>query len=231
MSVRAAVIVPAAGGGRRFGGVFKPFLDLGGEPVLSRALRPFLADPRVTLAVVALPAGSVDDAPEWLRTLDARVMLVEGGEERGDSVRAALHVVPSDIDVVLVHDAARPLVPADVVRRAIDAAASGRSVIAAVPATDTVQEVDASRAIVATPDRSRLWLAQTPQAFPRDVIVRAYEHAARAGERATDDAAVVRLAGGTVEVIDGHRENLKLTVPADRIVAEALLRAREGGGL
>lgn len=227
MSSRAAVVVPAAGGGRRFGGAFKPFLDLAGEPVLSRALRPFLADPRILLAVVALPAGSVEDAPEWLRTLDARVKLIEGGEERGDSVRAALRAVPADIDVVLVHDAARPLVPQDVVRRAIDAAASGRSVIAAVPATDTVQEVDANRIIVSTPDRSRLWLAQTPQAFPRDVIVRAYERAAQSGDRATDDAAVVRLAGGSVEVIEGHHENLKLTVPADRIVAEALLRARE----
>jgi 2-C-methyl-D-erythritol 4-phosphate cytidylyltransferase len=226
VSVRAAVVLPAAGGGRRFGGVLKPFVELAGEPVLLHALRPFLDDPRIHAAIVALPAEVMKSPPDWLLRLDARVVLVEGGAERGDSVRAALAAVPADIEVVLVHDAARPLVSADVVRRAIDAAGEGRSVVVAAPASDTVQQVDETGRIRATPDRSTLWLAQTPQAFPRDVLMAAYERAAQVGIRATDDAALVQAAGGIVEVIEGERENLKLTVPSDHIIAEALLRAR-----
>lgn len=226
MTIRAAVVIPAAGSGRRFGGVFKPFAEMAGEPVLKRSLAPFLADRRVRLAVVALPARHVADPPDWLRQLAPRVVLVEGGEERADSVGRALARVPADIDVVLVHDAARPLVSATVIERTIEAAAAGRSVIAAVPATDTVQVVDADHRIVETPDRATLWLAQTPQAFPRDVLTRAYEQARTRGLRATDDAALVIAAGGTVEVLEGDRDNLKITVPSDLAVAEVLLALR-----
>lgn len=226
MSTRAAVVIPAAGGGRRFGGVFKPFVDLAGEPVLLRTLRPFLQDERIVAAVVALPAEVLEMPPEWLCDLDPRISLVEGGHERGESVRAALAAVPADVDVVLVHDAARPLVSADVIDRAIVAAARGECVIAAVPATDTVQIIDGDERIVSTPHRSTLRMAQTPQAFPRDVIAHAYERAADEGIDATDDATLVLRAGGTVRVIEGDPHNLKLTVPADLIVAEALLRAR-----
>ena len=228
MSARVAVVIPAAGAGRRFGGILKPFADLAGQPVLRRTLAPFLEDPRVHIIVVALPQIVADQPPVWLTNLDPRIALVPGGAERGDSVHAALRALPEGIDVVLVHDAARPLVGRDVIDRAIRAATAGECVIAAVPATDTVQQVDAQRRIVATPDRARLWLAQTPQAFPRDVIVAAYDRAAAEDVRATDDAALVLRYGGTVRVIEGNRENVKITVPADHIVAETLLRARNG---
>lgn len=221
-------MIPAAGAGRRFGGALKPFADLAGQPVLRRALVPFLEDPRVSRIVVALPEAMVKDPPAWLTELDARITLVPGGSERGDSVHAALRALPDEINVVLVHDAARPLVSSAVIDRAIRAAMAGDCVIAAVPATDTVQQVDAQRRIVATPDRSSLWLAQTPQAFPRDVIVAAYNHAAAEDVRATDDAALVLRYGGTVRIIEGDPENVKITVPADHIVAEALLHARNG---
>jgi 2-C-methyl-D-erythritol 4-phosphate cytidylyltransferase len=228
VTARAAVVIPAAGVGRRFGGVLKPFADLAGQPVLQHTLSSFLADPRVRRIVIALPNDVADEPPAWLATIDARVTLVRGGAERGDSVHAALRALPDDIDVVLVHDAARPLVSADLIDRAIRAAAAGESVIAAVPATDTVQQVDTERRIVATPDRATLWLAQTPQAFPRDVIVTAYNRAAAEDVRATDDAALVLRYGGTVRVIEGEPENVKITVPIDHVVAEALLLARRG---
>jgi 2-C-methyl-D-erythritol 4-phosphate cytidylyltransferase len=226
MMASVAVIIPAAGSGRRLGGVAKPFLDVLGEPVLLHALRPFLADPRVHAIIIALGHDDVLSPPDWLATLDPRITLVEGGAERGDSVRSALRAVPPEADVVLVHDAARPLVSSALVGRAIDAAAAGRAVVAAVPATDTVQRVDSDLRITETPDRASLWLAQTPQAFPREQFLEACERAARDGFRATDDAALVLHNGGAVHVIEGERENLKITVAVDLIVVEALLRAR-----
>lgn len=226
MSVRAAVVIPAAGGGVRLGGLAKAFLPLCGEPMLLHTLRPFLADPRIVQAVVALAPSAAAAPPDWLTSLDARISLVAGGETRGDSVYAALAHIGTDVDVVLVHDAARPLVTTAVVARAIDAAAAGRSVIAAVPVTDTIQEVDGDGRIRATPDRQRLWQAQTPQAFPRHVVISAYARAAADGFRATDDAAIVSWAGEAVHVIEGAPENIKVTSPPDVVVAEALLAVR-----
>lgn len=226
MKERAALVMPAAGAGRRIGERHKPFLELAGAPLLLHALRPFLSDARIELAVIALPQDIAADPPAWLREVDERVRLVAGGRERGDSVYAALAQVPDDIDVVLVHDAARPLVSHALVAAALDAAARGRCVIAAVPAADTIQQVDAQHRIVATLERASLWQAQTPQAFPRALLSDAYARAARDGIQATDDAALVLHYGGRVHVIEGARENLKVTVPSDLIVAEALLHAR-----
>lgn len=205
------------------GGAPKPFLEVGGQPVLARALRPFLEHPAVDWVVVALAPEHVARPPAWLTGMDPRIALVEGGAERGDSVRRALDLVPPEAAVVLVHDAARPLVSAAVVRRAYEAAASGRSVMAAVPVTDTIQEVDEARRIVATPDRSRLWRAQTPQAFPRAVLVDAYLRAAQEDVAGTDEAALVARYGGVVEVVEGDVRNLKLTSREDLRMAEALL--------
>jgi 2-C-methyl-D-erythritol 4-phosphate cytidylyltransferase len=226
MKPDVAVIIPAAGTGRRLGGMAKPFVELGGEPILRRTLRPFLDEPRVGWIVIALPTAIVVDPPHWLTSLDPRIALVRGGTERMHSVRLALDAVPDEAAVVLVHDAARPLVSSDLIRRAIVAAAAGRCVIAAVPATDTIQRVDTEGRIIETPDRSELWLAQTPQAFPRSCLAAAADNAVRTGFLATDDAALVIRAGGTVHVIGGERDNIKVTEPADLILAEALLRQR-----
>lgn len=229
MTPRVAVVVPAGGAGRRMGGVRKQYMELAGEPLLLHALRPFLAHPAVEWVVVALPAEDVPRPPAWLVDLDPRVRWVAGGEERGDSVRLALEAVPEEADLVLVHDAARPLVTREVIDRAIAAASEGVGAVAAVPVTDTIKEVDAEGRIVATPERSRLWRAQTPQAFPRAMIVDAYRRAAADGFRATDDSTLVEHYGGTVVVVEGAPENLKVTGPLDLVVAEALLRARRGG--
>lgn len=222
--MRVGVVVPAGGQGRRMGGVVKPFLELAGEPILSRALRPFLAQSAVTAVVVALPAELAAAPPEWLVRLDHRIAVVAGGAERGESVARALAALPADIDVIAVHDAARPLVSADVVRRAIAAAAEGRSVVVAVPVSDTIQEVDASGTIVATPERHRLWAAQTPQVFPAAVLRDAYRRAVEDAVVATDDAALVARYGGRVEVLEGERSNVKITTDADLAIARALLQ-------
>jgi 2-C-methyl-D-erythritol 4-phosphate cytidylyltransferase len=229
---RVGVVIPAAGEGRRMGGRKKPFLVLNGEPLLLHSLRPFLAQASVTAVRVALSAEDAAHPPEWLRSLDPRVAVVAGGDSRAASVRAALHAL-GPVDVVLVHDAARPLVSGAIIERCIHGAWRGKCLVAGVPATDTLKEVDDHHRIVATPDRSRIWHAQTPQAFPAELLARAY--AAWDGSEVTDDAALVERVGGTVEMTPGSHVNLKVTRPEDVAVAEAFLgmfgpaRAQQGG--
>jgi 2-C-methyl-D-erythritol 4-phosphate cytidylyltransferase len=204
------------------GGVTKPFLELSGRPLLQRSMQPFLDRADVHWVVVALPADLAAAPPHWLMS-DRRVDIVAGGAERGDSVRNALAAVPAEADIVLVHDAARPLVSAAVIERCVIAAADGRSAIAAVPVIDTIKEVDEGGRITGTPDRRALWAAQTPQAFPAEVLREAHARAAADGVAATDDAALVARYGGKVVVVEGAPENLKVTTPTDLAIAEALL--------
>lgn len=221
--MRTGVVVAAAGRGTRMGGRRKPFLELAGQPVLAHALRPFLQQPSVEAIAIALPAPEAAAPPAWLTALDPRVLVVAGGGERGDSVRAGLAALPADLDVIVVHDAARPLVSSAVVERAIAAAARGLGVVVAVPVTDTIKEVAADGRIVGTPDRSRLWAAQTPQAFPAALLRAAYQRALQEGISATDDAALVAHCGGTVVILPGEPGNLKITTEADLAIAAALL--------
>ena len=154
------------------GGVRKAFLELEGEPVLAHALRPFLSDDRVTHVVVALGPADAAEAPAWITDLDARVSVVAGGSTRAESVRNGVAALP-DVDVIAVHDAARPLVTAEVVNRCIDIALAGQGAVAGCPAVDTVKQVDADGHVVATPDRTHLWYAHTPQVFPAEMLRRA----------------------------------------------------------
>lgn len=220
---KAAAVVVAGGAGTRMGGeTRKQYLRLGGEPVLLHAVRPFLAHPEIGPVVVVLPAQDAIDPPEWLRGL--AVSVVAGGAERGDSVWHGLLAVPEDADWVLVHDGARPLVTGEIISRVLDACRHGGA-IAAVAVTDTIQEVDGEGVIRATPDRSRLWRAQTPQGFPRQALVDAYRRAREEGAAFTDDAAVYARFAGPVRVVEGADDNLKVTRPADLAVAEVLRAA------
>ena len=219
---RVAVVIPAGGAGRRMGGAYKPLLTLRERPVLAHTLQPFLDREDVVAIVIAVPQELLDAPPQWLRDI-ARVRLVAGGAERGDSVRNALAAVTDDADIVLVHDAARPLVSAVVIERCVHAAAEGRSVIAAVRVVDTIKDVDDGGRIEGTLDRRRLWAAQTPQAFPLAILRDAYARALAERVSATDDAALVTRFGGTVTVVEGAPENIKITAPADLAIADALL--------
>jgi 2-C-methyl-D-erythritol 4-phosphate cytidylyltransferase len=171
--------------------------------------------------VVVLPPEDAASPPAWL--LELGVTIVAGGEERGDSVWNGLAATPEDAAIVLVHDGARPFVTADVIGRVLEAARSG-AVLAALPVTDTLKEVAADGTVVATPDRARFWQAQTPQGFPRAVILEAHRRARAEGVRATDDAALCERYGIPVRVVEGAADNLKVTRPADLAVAEALAR-------
>jgi 2-C-methyl-D-erythritol 4-phosphate cytidylyltransferase len=208
------------------GGVRKAFLELDGRPVLEHALRPFLDDDRVVAVAVALAPDDAADPPGWLVGLDPRIVVVPGGDTRTQSVRSAIEALPVDVDVIAVHDAARPLVSREVVTRCVGLAVRGHGAVAGCPAVDTMKVVGESATVVETPDRSTLWHAHTPQVFPADVLRAAY---AAAGEEGTDDAALVERHSPDVRVtmVDDGGSNLKVTRPVDVPVAEAILRARE----
>jgi 2-C-methyl-D-erythritol 4-phosphate cytidylyltransferase len=220
------VAVPAAGSGSRLGGLRKPFLELAGEPVLAHALRPFLAHPSVVAVVVALAPEDVPSAPAWITDLDARISLVAGGRTRADSVGRAIAALPVELDVIAVHDAARPLVTEALIAECIRIASLGQGAVAGCPAVDTIKEVDEGGRISGTLDRSRLWRAHTPQAFPAALLRQAYSGADPA---VTDDAGLVERLGADVRMVDGGAWNLKVTRPEDVPVAEALLRLAGAG--
>ncbi len=219
---RAGAVIVAAGVGRRLGGeVRKQYLEIAGEPVLLWAIRPFLEHPEIGAVVVVLPPEDVEDPPVWLRELE--VTLVPGGAERGDSVWNGLQALPEEAAPVLIHDGARPFVSAEIIERVLAGARSGGA-IAAIRVADTIKQVDEEGRIEETLDRSGLWQAQTPQGFPREVILSAYRQARQEGLQATDDAALCERYGARVVVVEGSAENLKITRPADLVLAEALAR-------
>jgi 2-C-methyl-D-erythritol 4-phosphate cytidylyltransferase len=225
---RVAVIVPAAGSGDRLGaGTPKALVDLGGAPILAHAIRSLLAEPRVGVVVVAAPPGLEAQVRETAGEAAAEVpvVVVTGGATRAASVRNALGAVPAGFEVVLVHDAARCLVPAQVVGAVIDAVVAGaRAVVPGVPVVDTIRELvgeGGSRTI----DRSALRAVQTPQGFPIGLLRQAHDVG---DSHATDDAGMVEALGHPVEIVPGHPRAFKVTTAWDLRVARTLLA--EGAG-
>lgn len=206
----------------------KQFRDLAGVPVLLRSLRPFTSHPDVACTAVALPAEESAARPEWLRPLVGdRLRVVAGGQERGDSVRAALAALPLECAFVLVHDGARPLVTRETIDAVLAVARRGVGAVAAVPVADTLKATVGdpdSLVVERTVPRAGLWRAQTPQGFPRELLERALDAAQADRVQGTDDAELVERIGGRVELVPDHATNLKLTSAGDFAIAEALLR-------
>ena len=232
MTSLVGVLVPAAGVGVRLGaGRPKALRELAGEPVLLHAVRGLRACPSVGPIVVAAPATDVDAVRDQLAAYD--VLVVAGGAERQDSVRAALAALPAEVELVLVHDAARCLTPVEVVERVVAALRSGApAVVPVLPVADTVKQVAGDR-VVRTVDRAALVSVQTPQGFLRALLEQAHADGA-AG--LTDDAGLVEAMGAPVVTVPGADEAFKVTRPLDLLLAEALLamtapvQARHGGG-
>ena len=219
MTSPVGVLVPAAGLGVRLGaGAPKALRELAGEPLLVHAVRRLRECPSVGPVVVAAPAADVEAVRGLLAAYD--VVVVPGGTERQDSVRAALAALPCEVELVLVHDAARCLVPVDVVEAVVTALRGGAdAVVPVLPVADTVKQVRGS-AVLATVDRSALRAAQTPQGFRRAVLAQA--HVAAAGAL-TDDAGLVEALGLPVVTVPGSDEAFKITRSLDLLLAEALL--------
>jgi 2-C-methyl-D-erythritol 4-phosphate cytidylyltransferase len=216
-------IVPAAGSGQRLGaGMPKAMVELAAEPILAHAVRSLVADPRVSLVVLATPPGLAEEMGRVARAAAGAIPVtaVVGGQTRAESVARALAAVPDDFQAVLVHDAARCLVPVGVVGAVIDAVLAGApAVVPGAPVVDTIRELHpegGSRTV----DRSRLRAVQTPQGFPVDVLRRAH---AAGDPGATDDAGMVEALGLPVALVEGHPRAFKVTTPWDLLLAEAIL--------
>jgi 2-C-methyl-D-erythritol 4-phosphate cytidylyltransferase/2-C-methyl-D-erythritol 2,4-cyclodiphosphate synthase len=221
--VHVTAIIAAGGRGVRFGGALpKQLVPLGGIPVLQRSVDAFVRHERITDVVVALPADLAAAPPPYVRDAAKLIAVVDGGTRRQDSVARAFARVPASADIVIVHDAARPLVSSALISRTLDAAVEHGAAIAAVQATDTVKRADGRRVIVDTIPRSEIFLAQTPQAFRASVLREALSAAVDA--EATDEAAIVERRGHPVVLVDGDRRNVKITAPEDLAFAEGLLR-------
>ena len=222
------VVLAAAGRGERLGGgAPKAFLPLGGRSLLERAAAPFLAHPAVR--EVAIVVGDPADPRARVLLQDPRVRLVAGGAERQDSVRAGVAAL-GDVQLILVHDAARPFVTRALIDAVAAAAAEHGAAIPALAVPETVKQVDAAGFVEATVPRAALRLAQTPQGFRAALLRRAHAAAAAAGRIGTDDAALVEQMGERVQVVPGDPHNVKITVPADLPIAAAILADAAGTG-
>ena len=227
----AAVIIAAAGSSSRMGtGVDKQFVILAGKPVLWHTINVFKQLPQIHQILVTVSPGNAERVAALLQQTLADIpwQIVPGGAERQDSVRNALQLVSPSVELVLVHDGARPFVEPECVLKSMQAAAETGAAVVAVPVKDTIKLADAAGGVKQTLDRSSLWQVQTPQTFRRELLLKAHEQAAAAGVVATDDAALVEWAGGSVSLVRGSYFNFKVTTPEDLVLAEAVAAERSG---
>lgn len=228
----AAVVILAGGSGERFGNPGgKQLYDMLGKPVLTWSIEAFDATPDVGLIVVVCPEKRIDEYRE--KAIDpfpfvTPIEFAPAGEIRQESAMNGLEVVPSEYEYIIIHDGARPLVTVEVISHALNAVKGNPDADGAVvghPSIDTLKVVN-DRNIVGTPDRSMFWVAQTPQVFSADICRRAYTAAMYEGFVGTDDSSLVERLGGNVRMIQGPRDNIKVTVPEDIGPVVAALAAR-----
>jgi 2-C-methyl-D-erythritol 4-phosphate cytidylyltransferase len=242
--MKVVVIIPAAGFGTRMTSApsakgkkpaaSKQFTELGGTPILIHTLRKFAASPEISEIYIALRKNEISSFRTRLEKeakdiLQKAVNLVEGGEHRQQSVANALAAVSAaSDDIVLVHDAVRPFVTQEIIQDVIRAAQKYGAAIAALPAVDTVKQVERTAegaVITVTVPRERVVMAQTPQGFRYGVLKKAFDEAAADGFLGTDEASLVERSGNEVAVVMGSPRNIKITTPADLELAEFYLKA------
>ncbi len=219
-------IIPAAGASRRMGtNTNKIFLELGGESILIRTLKTFSKSARIGLLIVV--TNEIEAVTEILSaTPNLKSWLVTaGGNERQYSIANGLKLVPADSEIILVHDAARPLIELQTIENVIDAAEKFGGAIAAVPEKNTIKIMDAAGFVKSTPNRADLVEVQTPQGFKREILLKAYAQAETDKFLGTDDASLVERIGGKIKIVPSTYKNIKITTPEDIIIAENFLRS------
>jgi 2-C-methyl-D-erythritol 4-phosphate cytidylyltransferase len=226
-------LIPAAGRGERLGSrtVPKQFLPLAGVPVLVHTLRRVQSVPEIDAIVVAVPEAYRDYVRQLCReyALEKVCRIVSGGVQRQDSVACTLQTEEAAAaDYLLVHDAVRPFTPPELFQRVLEAARLYGAAVPGLPPTETLKRIAPDGAVVQTVVREQFRFIQTPQAFRRELLQRAYAFAQEHHLSATDDAALVEALGHPVYVVEGVRENIKLTYPADFLLAECLLSQQQG---
>jgi 2-C-methyl-D-erythritol 4-phosphate cytidylyltransferase len=216
--VTTGAVIVAAGHSSRMGGVDKLLLPLGGRPLLAHSLATIASHPAVDRVAVVCSEGNLDEASS-LATVEApSAAVVLGGARRRDSVRAGVEAL-SGIDHVIIHDGARPFVTPPMIDSVLAGARLTGAALCAIPMPDTVKRANLSGLVRSTVSREGLWLAQTPQAFQVDLLLRAHQ---ASDIDATDDASLVELLGEPVRIVLGSARNLKITLPEDLALAEAL---------
>jgi len=226
--MRVSAIVVAAGSGARLGAnVPKAFVKIGGITLLARTLLTIGSVASIDEIVVAVPTGMESEARAEAKVAEAEipVKIVAGGAERQDSVRRALSFTSAAAELVVIHDAARPFATLAMFEACLEQAYRIGAAIVAIPLADTLKRVD-QEMIAATVSRIGLWQAQTPQAFQRQLLIRAHEAAVRRKTAATDDADLVERIGAPVAIVSGSALNLKITTADDLSLAEAIAAAR-----
>ena len=228
---RVYTVVPAAGSALRMGlGYSKAYVDVAGKPLLARTVESLLASPfidQLTVAVrpdeVALAGGEILGKLH----LQGRVAVIEGGEERQQTVDRLLSASPPERDLVLIHDAARPLVSVKLIREVLEAGNEWGAAIAAVPVTDTVKESkDGGETVFQTVKRGNLYRAQTPQVFHRDLILSAHRRARKERWVVTDDASLIEQMGHEVRIVRGEEGNIKVTTLDDLELVRWIIQSR-----
>lgn len=229
-----AVLIPAAGSSRRFGDGHerKIHAELGGRAIWLRSVEPFLARADVGQVVVAIHP---DERESFLHRYQANIAfmnltIVDGGEQRVDSVQRMLAAIEPLCDFVAVHDAARPFPAADLIERVFAAAVEHGAALPGVAVADTLKRADELGVIVETVARRNLFAVQTPQVFRRELLERAYAQRAGMGDSITDDAMLVEAIGHSVRIVDGAVSNLKITTRDDLALAQAIVSLREERG-
>ena len=223
-----SAIVPAAGTSSRMGGENKLFLPLHGVPVLVRTLQAIDSAKLVDEIIVATQEPLLLEVADLCKqaNLTKRVRVVRGGATRTESVLAAAMEASPKAQLLAVHDGARPLVCGEEFDEVIRFACKTYAAAPAVPVTDTVKVADANGLVTATPDRSTLYAVQTPQVFRAEILKAALQALLNSGDTATDDCAAVERMGKQVYLMNGSRENIKITTPIDIVIAEAILEQR-----
>jgi len=218
------VIIPAAGLSRRMEGFLKrkPFILLGGRPVIAHALD--VLRKLGGVKEIILVVNKKDLKATGAHFGGRRVKIIEGASTRSGSVYNGIKVLNPGCDIVLIHDAVRPFVTADMAQRCIRAAGRFGAAVCAVPVVPTIKSADSHGFVASTSDRSRLWEVQTPQAFKRDLIIKAFKNAGRLNSSITDDAMLVERMGRKVKLVMGSYRNIKITTPNDIKIAEGILR-------
>ena len=224
----SAIIVAAGKGIRMKGTMRKQYLDLSGRPVLAHSIMAFDSCSQVAEIFLVVPKEDIEYCQnKILSLLDLKnqINLVHGGAKRQDSVYNGLQSIDKDTETVVIHDGVRPLIHPEELKECILGSKKYGACILGTPASDTLKRVDKSGIIEATLPRENIWLAQTPQAFQYDLILKAHETARRDGYVGTDDASLVERLGADVKIINGSRFNIKITQKEDLAVAKAMFDA------
>lgn len=223
--MKVCAIIPAGGRGTRMGGTTpKQFQALRGKPILHYTLRTLQESGLIDSLVLVVPEKELEIArADWLEHPPVVKQIVAGGEKRQDSVFNGYQSLPTDTDIVLVHDGVRPFLAKEMIQETIHIAGEFGAAITAIPVHDTLKQVDGSGLVQRTVERDGLWRVQTPQAFRYDLLGEAFRKAQADSFYGTDEGALIEYLGQEVRVVDGSEWNLKITCPEDLILGESIV--------